>query len=374
MKQPAILGIISYPVFPAHMGGQKCVEGFYKQLSTQTTVTLAVSKKNNTDAIPGVQIDNFLFDHWKGPLNIFYLLKLILLIKKQKIDIIVIEHSYFGWLGLLLRFFTGRKLVIRSHNIEAYRFRDLQRPLWQLYYRYERFVHRCADHNFFITEEDRSYAVDNWKLNPQKSSVVTYGVSLDSAILDLKPMLRGRLTEYFNIPANCTLFLFNGTLNYTPNSDALHVIVYELLPRLRNYRLTFRIFICGKHLSAQWEKVLKEQPELIVTGFVDDISIFMAGTDCSINPVTLGGGIKTKLVEALAYHQTIITTQTGAKGILSDMARAKLKIIPDYDWELFANAMNGFNPYQQANTPAPFFEHYHWPAIVDKALVSLSRL
>ncbi len=374
MKQPAILGIISYPVFPAHMGGQKCVEGFYKQLSTQTSVTLAVSKKNKTDAIPGVEILNFLFDHWKGPLNILYLLKLILLIRSRKIDIIVIEHSYFGWLGLMLRFFTRKKLVIRSHNIEAYRFRDLQRPFWKLYYRYERFVHHCADHNFFITEEDLSYAINNWQLDPDRSSVVTYGVSLDSAVIDLKPLLRKRLTEYFTIPNNCILFLFNGTLNYGPNIDALHVIVYELLPRLRNYRLSFRIFICGKNLSGQWEKVLKEQPELIVTGFVDDISIFMSGTDCSINPITLGGGIKTKLVEALAYHQTIITSQTGSKGILPELAGPKMKVIPDYDWELFANAMHTFNPYQQPNTPDPFFEHYHWPAIVQKALVSLSRL
>lgn len=374
MKQPVVLGIISYTVFPAQMGGQKCVEGFYKQLSTQTKLLLAVAKQNKTDTIPNAQVCNFLFDHWKGLLNILYLFKLIGLIRKNKVDIIIIEHSYFGWLGLLLRFFTGKKLVIRSHNIEAYRFRDLQRAFWKIYYRYERFVHRKADHSFFVTHDDLRYAQNNWKLDPQKSSVVTYGVSLDSAVLELKPTLRKRLAEYFKIPPNCTMFLFNGTLNYTPNTDALHVIVYELLPLLRNNRSSFRIFICGKNLSAQWEKVLKEQPELIVTGFVDDISIFMSGTDCSINPVTLGGGIKTKLVEALAYHQTVISTQTGAKGILPEMAGAKMRIIPDYDWKLFASAMSNFNPYQQASTPAPFFGYYYWPAIVDKALVSLSRL
>ncbi|MFZ6023356.1 MAG: glycosyltransferase family 4 protein [Bacteroidota bacterium] len=374
MKQAVILGIISYPVFPAEMGGQKCVEGFYKQLSTQTKLVLAVAKQNRTDRIPGAHTENFLYDHWKGPLNMLYLIRLIRLIRKQQVDVIIIEHSYFGWLGLILRFFTGKKMIIRSHNIEAYRFRDLQRPFWKLYYSYERFVHRKADHSFFITEEDLSYALKNWKLDPAKTSVVTYGVSLDSAILDLKPTLRKKLLEHFNIPNNYSLFLFSGTLNYTPNTDALHVIVYELLPRLRNQSLSFRIFICGKNLSAQWKKVLKEQPELIVTGFVDDISIFMSGADCSINPVTLGGGIKTKLVEALAYHQTVITTQTGAKGISTALTGSKMKIVPDYDWELFANAMNNFNPYQQANTPEPFFERYHWPAIVDKALVSLESL
>lgn len=374
MKPPVVLAIISYQVFPAQMGGQKCVEGFYKQLSTQTKLVLAVAKNNRTDAIPGAHTENFLFDHWMGPFNMIWLFRLMRLIRKQQVDIIIIEHSYFGWLGILLRFLTKKKLVIRSHNIEAYRFRDLQRPFWKWYYRYERFIHQRADHNFFITAEDLAYAVTNWKLDPQKTSIVTYGVSLDRAVLDLKPTLRKRLVDYFQIPANATLFLFNGTLNYTPNTDALHVIVYELLPRLRNYRLSFRIFICGKNLSAQWEKVLKEQPEIIVTGFVDDISVFMSGTDCSINPVTLGGGIKTKLVEALAYHQTVITTQTGAKGFSAAVTGPKMRIVPDYDWELFAAAMHNFNPYQQGHTPASFFEWFAWPVIVDKALVSLSRL
>lgn len=374
MKQPVVLGIISYPVFPAQMGGQKCVEGFYKALASRTKLVLAVEKHNSTNTIPDAHIEPFLFNHWKGFLNLIYLIRLMRMIKKHKVDIIIIEHSYFGWLGLLLRFFTGRKLVIRSHNIEAYRFRDIQRPFWKYYYRYERFVHRKADHSFFITDEDLYYAVTNWHLDPEKTSVVTYGVSLDTAVISLKPTIRKRLMEYFNIPSNAVLYLFNGTLDYTPNIDALQVIVYELLPRLRNHRLSFRIFICGKNLSSQWEEVLKKQPELIVTGFVDDISIIMAGTDCSINPVTLGGGIKTKLVEALAYHQTVITTQTGAKGISLQLTGSKMKIIPDYDWELFAKAMNAFNPYRQENTPELFFKHYYWPSIVDKALVSLSRL
>ena len=38
MKQPVVLGIISYPVFPAQMGGQKCVEGFYTVSYTHLTL------------------------------------------------------------------------------------------------------------------------------------------------------------------------------------------------------------------------------------------------------------------------------------------------------------------------------------------------
>lgn len=374
MDTPVVLGIVSYAVFPARMGGQKCVQGFYEQLAKETKLILAVAKNNQTDTVPGAQVENFLFDHWKGPLNIIYLFRLIKLIRKHQVNTIIIEHSYFGWLGLALRWFTGKPFVIRSHNIEAHRFRDMQRLFWQTYHSYEKYVHRKADHSFFITEEDLNYAITNWQLKPEKCTVITYGVKPEAGLDTSKPVLRRRILEYFNISNNSLLFLFNGTLNYTPNTDALHIIVYELLPRLREKKLSFTIFICGSDLSEQWEKVLKEQPEIIYGGFVDDINVFMIGTDCSINPVTLGGGIKTKLVEALACHQTVITTSTGVKGLLPSLTGDKVKVIPDYDWTVFANAMSNLNPYHQSMTPAVFFEHHNWENIIAKALVSLRSL
>jgi hypothetical protein len=46
--------------------------------------------------------------------------------KEHAVNVIIIEHSYFGWLGILLRGLTKKPFVIRSHNIEAHRFRDMR--------------------------------------------------------------------------------------------------------------------------------------------------------------------------------------------------------------------------------------------------------
>lgn len=374
MDTPVVLGIVSYTVFPARMGGQKCVQRFYEQLAKETKLILAVAKNNQIDTVPNASVENFLFDHWKGPLNVLYLFRLRKLIRKYRVDVIIIEHSYFGWLGLLLRWLTGKPFVIRSHNIETHRFRDMQRLFWQVYGSYEKYIHGKADYNFFITEEDLNYAITHWTLNPEKCSVITYGIQPENNLDISKAILRRRIMEYFKIPNNTLLFLFNGSLNYTPNIDALHIIVYELLPRLREKKLPFKIFICGSDLPEPWESVLKDQPEIIFCGFVDDINVFMIGTDCSINPVTLGGGIKTKLVEALACHQTVITTATGAKGLLPSLIGDKVKVVADYDWTVFANVMSNINPYHQSDTPDTFFERHNWKNIIAKALVSLRSL
>jgi hypothetical protein len=53
---------------------------------------------------------------------------------------------------------------------------------------------------------------------------------------------------------------------------------------------------------------------IIYAGFVDDISIYFKGADVFINPVSYGGGIKTKLVEALGYNLNAVSTSNGAIG------------------------------------------------------------
>ena len=51
MRNPSVLGIISYKVFPAQMGGQKCVAEFYAHLSKLTQVTLVASKENEVNLV-----------------------------------------------------------------------------------------------------------------------------------------------------------------------------------------------------------------------------------------------------------------------------------------------------------------------------------
>ena len=98
MKAPSVLGIISYKVFPAQMGGQKCVAAFYSQLAKQTKLILAVAKENTDIKDTGMETLPFLYHHKFGFANLRYLFRLRKLIKQQNIDVVCIEHSYLGWL------------------------------------------------------------------------------------------------------------------------------------------------------------------------------------------------------------------------------------------------------------------------------------
>ena len=38
---------------------------------------------------------------------------------------------------------------------------------WGILWHYEKMTHKKADHNFFIQDNDRNYAIENFKLNPE---------------------------------------------------------------------------------------------------------------------------------------------------------------------------------------------------------------
>src|SRR5207244_8498935 len=108
-------------------------------------------------------------------INLLYLFIMKKEFRKERITHLIIEHPYYGWLGVLLKRFGKVKLIVHSHNIESLRFRDTGKWWWRILRYYERFTHRRADKSFFISEEDRQYAIQHFGLKEEKTTVITYG-------------------------------------------------------------------------------------------------------------------------------------------------------------------------------------------------------
>lgn len=373
MKEPSILSLVSYRVFPALMGGQKCVVDFYEHLSGQAKIVLAVSKDNQPNKTK-YQVAPFLFNHWGGDFNLIYLFRLLKLIKQNQVDYIIVEHSYFGWLGLLLRFFSKKKLVIRMHNIEALRFKDMQRFWWWIYLFYEKWICKKADHLWFTASTDFQYAISHWNIKQEKCSTLFYGIdNKEIPSPAQRNECRKLLVEKHKLTQNTKLFLFNGTLDYIPNTDALRIIVRELIPRLTKTNLNYRIIICGNRITEEWQEELALYSEILFEGFVSDISVYFKGCDCFINPVTLGSGLKTKLVEALANNIDIISVAASTHAIDTKYSGSKIVLIEDYQWDDFVAAMCQ-QPTSEQNTPPSFYEAFNWEQIIQKALLSLQNI
>ena len=369
-----IAALVPYSIFPAKMGGQKAVALFYHYLGASLPVTIISVKNNefpqqfNARFIPA--LGNSILRY----INPFLFFRIKKILKANSITHLIIEHPYFGWLGILLKYFTPVCLVVHSHNIEATRFKSTGRWWWKILWHYEKYTHRQADINFFITNEDRQFAIKDYKLEPQKCHAITYGIEekqAPSAVI--KSAAKNTLHQLYKIAEVDKILLFNGTLNYKPNQDALDIILQKINPLLlAQQSFKYKIIICGRDLPPTYNK-LKDYAtkNIIYAGFVNDINIYFNGADIFINPVTDGGGIKTKLVESLAAGLSCVSTISGAVGIPLNLVQNKMMVVPDADWPDFVKAIETTDI--KENTSTAFFNHFYWGNIAEKAGNTLTR-
>ena len=130
----------------------------------------------------------------------------------------------------------------------------------------------------------------------------------------------------------------------------------------------YAILICGRGVPVGL--LQKDLDGIIFTGFVDQMPEYLLGTDTFINPVLHGGGIKTKLVEALGYGLRAVSTVTGALGIDPDICSGKLQLVADNDWEAFAKEVVTGRHEDEPQGPQ-YYARFFWGAIAARAASAL---
>lgn len=373
-KELKVLSLVSYKFLPPDMGGQKGIGFFNRYLGKHLDLRCVTTRDNSPAASEGYPVMPVLSNSKLRYLNPFYIFKLRRIVREYQITHLIIEHPYYGWLGLALKWLCHVKLIVHSHNIESLRFKSMGNWWWGILWNYEKYVHRNAHFSFFIHDDDRNYAIEHFKLDPGKCETITYGFehsSIPSAAE--KSAARKMICQAHKIDETEKVLLFNGTLGYKPNLEALNVILEKINPLLlveKGFR--YKIIICGNKLPAAYNGLFQyKEKNIIYAGFVEDINQYFKGADIFINPVTEGGGIKTKLVESLGYNLSVVSTDTGAIGIPVNATGGKMKLVADNDWVAFAGEVTRTNT--GLNTPQDFYDHFYWGNIAAKAAAVLKE-
>lgn len=359
-----VLAIAPYSYLPYFSGGQKFIARFFEWLSRDNNLLVVSVAENDISLAKTYTILPLLKRSFARYYDRSLVQKITALVQKEKFDAIIWEHPYYSWLAKRIKKRTGIKTIIHTHNIEYQRFKSMGRWWWPLLKVYERKCLRRADAIFFITPGDRDFAVANWKIDIQKCAVVPFGVDIETHPVD-KAESKLILCRKHHIAPDEKILLYNGLLKYQPNLDALKIILKEINPILLGQpTFRYKIIICGKGLPEELNS-LKEYADrnIIYTGFVDDIEPYFKGADLFLNPVQSGGGIKTKIVEAIAFGTTVVSTETGASGIDKLAAGNKIITVADHDWKGFADAIMT-NADRARPTPQGFYDVYYWRNII----------
>jgi glycosyltransferase involved in cell wall biosynthesis len=369
-----VLSTVTYKIFPPKLGGQKGIALFNQYFSKEVNLS-CFSIRDNDPSLADYKVFNQMENGKLRYADPFNFKKLKKIIAENNISHVIIEHPYYGWMGLLLKKFCKVKMIVHSHNIESERFKTVGKWWWKILWHYEKYIHQKADFTFCITQKDQHYFHEQYHIPVEKSAVITYGISWENipSTTEREEAKTSLLNRYSLLPQT-HLFLFNGTLNYEPNLIAVKNIVENINPLFIKKQLPYKIIICGKGLPDEMNELKNySDKNIIYAGFVNDITEYFKGADVFINPVTEGGGIKTKLVEALGYNMNAVSTIDGAIGVEENLCNGKLYLSSNEDWRAFADNMENSLSNSTSVTSA-YFDHFYWRNIAAKAANAISEL
>ncbi len=366
-----ILCIAPYQFIPHFSGGQKYIAEFTRHLAQKTALTVMSTGDNKPGNEDSYTFLPYLKQQRTRYIDVGLIWQLHSLIKKNKYDAIIWEHPYYGWLAMILQWLTGIYTVIHTHNVEYQRFRSMGKWWWSILKAYEKWTLRNADKIFCITEEDRQVMIKEFKIEPENTILVTAGIDGLNDYAE-KSGFQKSLKQRLEISEETRLFLFSGLLSYKPNEDAVLFIRDQLVPRLAaENAFPFKMIICGKGMNPTYtDETDPKNQHIIYTGFVEDISEYIKAADLFLNPVITGGGIKTKVIEAIGFNTTVISSTSGAAGVKTEVCGNKLVIVPDGDVLSFARAIIEFAD-DHSETPPSYYLYYQWENIIKQAIESL---
>jgi len=282
-------------------------------------------------------------------------------------DYIFCDHPYMAFSAITLSKKLGIPWFMRSHNIESDRFRTLGKPWWKLMHWFEKYAMKKADGIFFVTPEDLQWSIDHFGLSPQRCHFMPFGTETDHAPTGRQEAKRTFAAEN-NLDPNIPWLYTLGTMNYGPNIKAVEYILDEIMPRLDKAGAKYQVLVAGRGLPQNvQDRITASGGIMKYMGFIPVLHTMLNACDIMLNPLILGGGIKTKAVEALCYNKIVVSTKSGAAGVLPSVCGDNLVIVDDSDWDGFANSILT-RLHSQPQIPKSFFDTYYWGNVAKNIL------
>jgi glycosyltransferase involved in cell wall biosynthesis len=107
--------------------------------------------------------------------------------------------------------------------------------------------------------------------------------------------------------------LFVGNYGHAPNVDAALWLIRDIYPRVRETHPTVRLWIVGENPPEVLTALRSESVE--ITGGVPEVDSWLERAAVFAAPLRLGGGMRVKVVEALAAGKAVVSTSRGVAGL-----------------------------------------------------------
>jgi len=241
---------------------------------------------------------------------------------------------------------AGNPLVAHTAAREAKAWRRLQvdASLW-------------ADRTLCVTPEDHDLYRE---MGGQNLVTVPLGMDLDRIAVDWAPGPGHRL-------------LFVGSFDHRPNRLAADFLLDTMWPQVTGDLPDCRLTLAGRgsrsYLEKRGGRSRWASRGVEAAGFVEDLTPLFRGCHLFVAPLPEGGGIKIKILEAMARGIPVVTTPVGSEGITGPDDEAVW--ISSCDEKFAPTVLAALNDFEEAKQRAVrarkvIEKKFSWQAITEK--------
>lgn len=237
-----------------------------------------------------------------------YAVKLEAVIKEFEPEVIQVESVYLSIYTSILKKSDAR-LILRLHNIESqiwYRLADETKNFVKKSYlrnlagRIETFEKKSfVNYDLLLPITDVDAAVVN-RINPSlKTITIPFGIDTKK----IQPTIYQPEWKAYHI----------GAMDWLPNEEAISWFLDNIWPDIYNVYPDLKFYYAGRNMPDYFSR--KNIEGAVCEGEVASAERFIEDKRMLIVPLRSGGGIRVKILEAMAAGKIVISTAVGMQGI-----------------------------------------------------------
>ncbi|NMC11953.1 MAG: glycosyltransferase [Chloroflexi bacterium] len=176
---------------------------------------------------------------------------------------------------------------------------------WQLLKQYEGRICLDFDGILSVSHEDKAALQQAMHSAGQKTKPVTViPIAVDTDE-----------TEYITRDNDASHILHIGTMYWQPNIDAVLWFINQVFPLIKAEKPAVQFDVLGTRPPQELLSLNENGSGINVTGYVADPTTYLKKTGVMVVPLLAGGGMRVKILTALAQGLPIVTTSLGCEGI-----------------------------------------------------------
>ena len=109
--------------------------------------------------------------------------------------------------------------------------------------------------------------------------------------------------------------VFTGAMDYWANVDAVKWFAEQVFPLVKQSQATAKFYIVGSKPAKEVLQLAEHDPNVIVTGRVEDVRPYVAHATLVVAPLRIARGIQNKVLEAMAMAKPIVASSAAMEGI-----------------------------------------------------------